>query len=257
MAIAAYAINLPPAATPTFSVPAGTYTATQTVTISDTTVGATIYYTKDGSTPTTSSTAYTGPITVSTTSTINAIAAASGYVNSAVASDIYTFPPTFTVAASPGALTVNSGSQGNLTLTVTPQNGFNSTVSFACSGLPAGATCAFNPSTITPSGSAATTQLTIAVSSQSAASRLDSHPFLSTSALAIAFSLLGWRRRRGLQLYLFLAMACIGLGMLSACGSGGSGSGGGDGGTSVTSTVTVTATSGSLQQTTTFLLTVN
>ncbi len=78
------------AATPTLSPASGTYTTAQTVTISDSTPGAVIYYTTDGSVPTPSSTKYTGPITVSSTETINAIATAANYVSSAVASgDVY------------------------------------------------------------------------------------------------------------------------------------------------------------------------
>lgn len=79
-----------PAATPTFNVSGGTYTAAQTVTISDTTPGATIYYTTDGSTPTAKSTTYSQPVTVSATATINAIAIATGYPTSAVATAAYT-----------------------------------------------------------------------------------------------------------------------------------------------------------------------
>jgi hypothetical protein len=83
------------AATPTFSPASGTYSTGQSVTIADTTSGATIYYTTDGkTTPTTSSTKYTGAITVSSTETIEAIAVASGYSNSAVASATYTIQST-------------------------------------------------------------------------------------------------------------------------------------------------------------------
>ena len=98
-------IDLPAAATPVISPGTGTYTSVQTVTITDATAGAAIYYTLDGSTPTMSSSAYTGPLTVSTTSTINAIAVAAGYNDSATASAVFTisFPaaptPTFTPAA--------------------------------------------------------------------------------------------------------------------------------------------------------------
>jgi hypothetical protein len=88
-ASAAYTINLP-AATPTFSPAAGTYSSAQTVTISSTTPPATIYYTTNGSTPTTSSAVYSGPITVSSTETLQAIAVATGYSTSAAGSAAYT-----------------------------------------------------------------------------------------------------------------------------------------------------------------------
>ncbi|WP_263337675.1 chitobiase/beta-hexosaminidase C-terminal domain-containing protein [Acidicapsa dinghuensis] len=103
VATAAYTINttLP---TPTFSVAAGTYTSAQSVTISDATSGITIYYTTNGTTPTTSSTVYSAPITVSASETLEAIAVKSGYTNSVVASAAYTInttlpTPTFSVAA--------------------------------------------------------------------------------------------------------------------------------------------------------------
>jgi hypothetical protein len=80
----------PTAATPTFSPAAGTYSSAQSVSISDATSGATIYYTTNGTTPTTSSTQYTGPITVSSTETLQAIAAATGDTNIGVASAVYT-----------------------------------------------------------------------------------------------------------------------------------------------------------------------
>jgi hypothetical protein len=77
-------------ATPTFSPVAGTYSSAQSVALSDATSNATIYYTTNGTTPTTSSTQYTGPIAVSSTETLEAIAVATGGANSAVASAAYT-----------------------------------------------------------------------------------------------------------------------------------------------------------------------
>ena len=75
---------------PVFSLQTGTYNSPQTVTLSDATPGATIYYTTDGAPPTTSSTPYTGAITVNSTETINAIATASGYSTSGVSTATYT-----------------------------------------------------------------------------------------------------------------------------------------------------------------------
>jgi len=82
--------NEPDAATPIFSPSPGTYTIAQSVSISDTTAGAQIYFTTDGTTPTTGSTLYTGAISVSSSFTIRAIAVASGYASSAVATGSFT-----------------------------------------------------------------------------------------------------------------------------------------------------------------------
>ncbi len=78
------------AALPLFSLPAGTYTGPQQVTITDSTPQSAIYYTTDGSTPTKASTLYKQAITISATSTLKAVAIAPGYLNSSVASAMYT-----------------------------------------------------------------------------------------------------------------------------------------------------------------------
>ena len=91
-AVAVYGLlstSLPVAATPTFSPAPGTYSAAQSVTLSSTTPGFSIYYTTNGTTPTVNSTLYSGAIAVSASMTIEAIAVASGYSASPVASGVY------------------------------------------------------------------------------------------------------------------------------------------------------------------------
>jgi len=88
------------ASAPAFSPAGGTYTSLQSVTISAT-AGSQIYYTTDGSTPTTSSALYTSPIVVTATTTIKAMATVTGGTNSPVASATYTLqmmPPAFSPA---------------------------------------------------------------------------------------------------------------------------------------------------------------
>ena len=77
--------NIMPVATPAFDPPAGTYADGQSVTISCVTTGAVIYYTTDGSTPTSSSMLYSVPIVVSSNLTLNAIAVTNGMADSDVA----------------------------------------------------------------------------------------------------------------------------------------------------------------------------
>jgi len=88
-------------ATPVLSPPGGTYTGAQAVSITTSTPGATIRYTMDGSTPGTTSPQYTGPISVSTSRTVKAIATAPGMAASAIGTATYTINPGTGVVATP------------------------------------------------------------------------------------------------------------------------------------------------------------
>ena len=79
----------PTVATPIFSVASGTYYEEFDVEIVCATEGVTIYYTIDGTTPTASSTVYTGPIHVNADLTLKAIAMKEGYDNSGIATANY------------------------------------------------------------------------------------------------------------------------------------------------------------------------
>jgi hypothetical protein len=86
---AEYVLNLPPAATPVFSLPDGAFTEIKDVEITCSTPGASIYYTTNGSIPTTASTLYTGIMQVGGSKTIKAIAVAAGYSFSEIAYATY------------------------------------------------------------------------------------------------------------------------------------------------------------------------
>src|SRR2546425_752024 len=113
VASATYTIRV---ATPTFSPGGGTYTGSVTVSISDATSGATIHYTTDGSTPTTSSPVYSSALTFNQTTTLKAMAAASGMTDSGVASATYTIQQqqVATPSFSPGGGTYT----GSVTVTI-------------------------------------------------------------------------------------------------------------------------------------------
>jgi hypothetical protein len=88
----AYTFVTPPSASaPYFSLAGGSYKTPQTLTLTDATPGATIYYTTNGTTPTTASTKYTGPITIKSSELVIAVAAAPGYANSNTSSKAYKY----------------------------------------------------------------------------------------------------------------------------------------------------------------------
>jgi hypothetical protein len=91
-ASATYSVESTPGvvATPAFSPGAGSYSGSQSITITCGTSGATIRYTLDGSEPSSSSAVYSGPISVSSTTTVKAKAFKSGMTQSDTASVTYT-----------------------------------------------------------------------------------------------------------------------------------------------------------------------
>jgi hypothetical protein len=120
--------NPGPALAPMFYPAGGTYSREQMITLLDTTPSASIYYTLDGSDPSTSSTLFTHGFVISSTTTVKAIAIASGYTSSPIATAVYQI--TGQASAPPPALNnlspafVSEGS-GSFTLTVNG-SGFSS-----------------------------------------------------------------------------------------------------------------------------------
>ena len=117
---ASYTLSAGPTATPTFTPPSGTsFSSSLSVSINDGTTGARIYYTTNGDAPTTSSTPYGGPFTLTSSTTVNAIAVANG-VQSAVGSASYTLSAGTTATPT---FTPPSGTSFSSSLSVTIQDG--------------------------------------------------------------------------------------------------------------------------------------
>ncbi|HWZ95546.1 MAG TPA: chitobiase/beta-hexosaminidase C-terminal domain-containing protein, partial [Opitutaceae bacterium] len=123
-------------AAPSFSPGAGTYTTAQTVLINDSTSGASIRYTTDGSTPSeTAGTLYTGSISIGTTTTLKAIGYETGMMDSTVFSATYTIsslpPPPVISSAGTASGTVGAAFSYQITASHSP-------TSYGATGLPAG-----------------------------------------------------------------------------------------------------------------------
>jgi Chitobiase/beta-hexosaminidase C-terminal domain len=83
--------TVPTVVTPSIQPSGGTFTASQSVSISDGTAGATIYYTTDGSTPSSSSPVYAAPFSLTSATNVQAMATANGYNNSSATSASFKF----------------------------------------------------------------------------------------------------------------------------------------------------------------------
>jgi hypothetical protein len=167
-------VDAPVVATPTFSPSGGTFTTAQTVKIADATAGATIYYTTNGTTPTTSSTKYTGTITVSSTETLKAIAVLAGDTNSAVATATYTIAP---VVATP---------------TFSPSGGTYTTAqTVKINDATAGATIYYTTNGTTPTTTSTKYTGTITVSSTKTLKAIAVHAGDTNSAVATAIYTIG------------------------------------------------------------------
>lgn len=293
-ASAAYSL-LPVLATPIFSVAPGTYASTQTVSISDSSPNVTIFYTTDGGVPTNGSIKYIGPISVTSSETINAIAEESGYVvnagglavkgfwDSAVATGSYTIsplPPDFTIGGTNVTVARGATTGNTSTIALTPAGGLTGTVTLSAAvtssptgavDLPTlsfGATSPVNITSANPGNAILTITTTAATSAVLDRPALKQGGGMATGGAVLAFLVLFCgipaerRKWKGFLGMAFLLMV-LARGVI-ACGGGGGGSGGGGGGgggnlgtTPGNYTITVTGTTGTLTHTCTFTLTVN
>jgi hypothetical protein len=145
----------------------------------------------------------------------------------------------FTLSANPTQLSLSAGQSSAVTLSVVSAGGLSGTVSFTCTGLPTGSTCAFQPATIAANGAntAQSTTLTIGLPGGASAKARPLANGRPDAYLAGLFMLPGglfglyllWQRKRlqrSLGMWIlttvFLLSVAIGCGTSSSSGSGGS-----------------------------------
>ena len=139
-----------------------------------------------------------------------------------------------------GGVQVTAGQSQNVTIILQSSSGLSGTVTnFACSGLPAEATCSFSPSQVTlPSNGSVSTTLTVSTAplGQSVKRAAASDRRARSWGISEALFLLGAcfigiplaRRRGRIPVSLILAALFV---VLPSCGGGSGGGGGGGGGT--------------------------
>ena len=141
-------------------------------------------------------------------------------------------PPSVTIAPGSSSLTVAAGGSITDTLTVTSMGGYSGTLQFSCANLPQNATCTFQPSTLTLSGTSGPqkTVVTIQTAGNAAALREGSFPPGNNALLSAAFwspglltmVLAGRKRRISSRSYYVVVLLALfaGVGLVIGCGGG-------------------------------------
>jgi hypothetical protein len=157
----------------------------------------------------------------------------------------------FTFAATQPSKTVQPGQSVAYQLTATPNTSFPNPITFSVTGLPAGATATFSPSTLTPGDAATSTTMTVTVSKEVAGlHRLPSNIVMALTLFLLPFATLRRFRRaagslsRALSIGVIVLVGSAALAFLTGCGSNGY-----LGQASRNYTLTVTAASGALAHT--------
>jgi Beta-propeller repeat len=146
-------------------------------------------------------------------------------------------PADFSVAVSPTSTSTTAGqTTGPITVTVSSVNSsYGQAVGLSCGSLPTGAACDFTSTSVTPTGSVATSTLTITTTGAAAALYRTSRIFYAMWLPIVGLSLIGMRfsstesRRKRLLGFLLLGLVMAMVFFLPACGGS---SGGGHGGCS-------------------------
>jgi hypothetical protein len=154
----------------------------------------------------------------------------SSFAASSTAPQSFTITPGFFASIpSSAAISISApGSSGTTSMTVANSTSFSGTISLACSGLPAEATCAFSPASIAASGTPASTTVTITVSTTAphTTQNMTDRPYyfagwMMGSSLALGgVFVLGFKKpRQRAALFMLIVLAL--LVVVPACGGGG------------------------------------
>ena len=186
--------STPPAAAPTFSPTPGTYYSAQSVSLASTTTDAKIYYTTDGTAPTSASTLYTAPIAVAATTTIKAIAydATNANPSTVVSGEYIIATPTITVTETTiPAMTAAVGETTDTRTITVGGNNLTNDISLAITGTDA-AQFSVSPATIAKGTGTVTDQtVTITYTPTTGGTHTATLEITSTDAVSVTRTLTG------------------------------------------------------------------